>query len=59
MKWNEEIEQRFMLCVSTYINLYGVMPSTKEMCRQLGFTNAVLVSKALEEYRLPSLLASA
>ena len=59
MKWNQEIEQRFLLCVSTYINLYGVMPSTKEMCRMLGFTNTILVSKALKEYRLPSLPASA
>ncbi len=59
MEWNNEMERSFMLCVCTYVNLYGVMPSTKEMCRQLGCTNEVRVGEALRSFKLPSLMATA
>ena len=54
-----EMEQSLRLCVSTYINLYGVMPSTKEMCTQVGATNEVAVADFIRHMTLPSLRATA
>ena len=54
-----DLEQKLRLCIMTYFNLYGVMPSTKEMCAQLGDTNEIAVADYLHRFSLPSLQATA
>ena len=56
---SEEMERSLRLCISTYVNLYGVMPSTKEMCVQVGTTNELAVADYLHHVALSSLLATA
>ena len=56
---SREMERSLRLCISTYVNLYGVMPSTKEMCTQLGVSNEVAVAEYLHTVALSSLLATA
>lgn len=44
-----EMTQRIRLCIRTYFNLYGSVPSEQEMVDWLGAAYANLISKCMGE----------
>ena len=45
-----ELQQKVNLLLSTYYNLYGHMPSTKELSSQLGYPHEAPLAEWMAKY---------
>ena len=45
-----ELQQKVNLILSTYYNLYGHMPSTKELSSQLGYPYEIHIKEWIDRY---------
>ena len=48
----KESLQTIHMCIQTYLNLYGRLPSVQELTRQLGPSNLQLIKTAMNEHAL-------